>query len=134
MQPTWRYKDENSPTIRNDYSYILAGGKKGLFLFILCLAWWDRAYGRSMEAQKVRSREAARAAGTDDMMLTFDDLRDHECKWFNIVNDLIHVMECAQSWPVPGEGTDAAMAVPMQKKRVAEQGENSPPRKKSKSS
>ncbi|KAF9777724.1 hypothetical protein BJ322DRAFT_992316, partial [Thelephora terrestris] len=40
LQPEWRQKDELSPNDQNNYSYILAGGKKGVFLLILCLAWW----------------------------------------------------------------------------------------------
>jgi len=63
IQPPWRYKDEYPRDSRKDYSYILAGGKKGVFLLILCLAWWDRAYGRGIEVEKARRREAARAAG-----------------------------------------------------------------------
>ena len=41
IQPKWRYKDEDPANGRNDYSYILSGGKKGVYLLILCLAWWD---------------------------------------------------------------------------------------------
>lgn len=86
-----------------------------------------------MEAEKVRRRNAARVAGKEDTTLTFDDLREHDCKWFNILNDLIFVMEHAQSWPVPGDGTHAAAVTPVRKKRAAERDEGSSPRKKSKS-
>ena len=95
IQPKWRYKSEHSSSNRNDYSYILAGGKKGVFLLILCLAWWDRAHGRNMEAEKDRRREGARATGKDDTTLDFSDILEHEWKWFNIVNDLITVLELA---------------------------------------
>jgi hypothetical protein len=137
IQPPWRYKDGSSPD--SDYSFILAGGKKGVFLLILCLAWWDRAYGRGLEREKVARREAARAAGEDDATLNFDDLREHDAAWFNILNDLIFVLESAQGWPAPGEGVPPTAAVapviaPARKKRTAEQGGSSSPRKKTKSS
>ena len=140
FQPEWRYKNESSDGPK-DYSYILAGGKKGVYLLILCLAWWDRAHGRHMEQEKARRRETARAAGMDETTLNFDDLHAHEYKWFNIVNDLIFVMELAQGWPLPGEGTPAGAAVvapaqiaPARKKRTAGQSASSSPRKKKKTS
>ena len=134
LQPKWRYKGERHPESLNDYSYVLAGGKKGVFLLILCLAWWDRAYGRDMEREKVKRREAARAAGKDDATLDFSDLSEHESKWFNIVNDLIIVLELAQGWPIPGEGTPGEVgAVPARRKRPAE-GAGVASRKKTKSS
>ena len=134
IQPKWRYKDEHSPDNQKDYSYILAGGKKGVFLLILCLAWWDRAYGRDLEKEKAKRREAATAAGMDKTAtIDFSDLRDHETKWFNIVNDLIFVMELAQGWPVPG-GTVSSVAgvAPLRKKRAAEGSDGTSPRKKNK--
>lgn len=135
IQPKWRYKNENPTDSKNDYSYILAGGKKGVYLLILCLAWWDQAHGREMEKEKVRRREAARAAGKDDTSLDFGDLHEHEYKWFNIVNDLIFILELAQGWPVPGEGVPhPAVTGPVRTKRAAEQGESSSPRKKKKKS
>lgn len=123
IQPKWRYKDELSVKGGNDYSYILTGGKKGVFLLILCLAWWDKAHGKDLEREKDRRREATRAAGKDDTTTNFDDLLDHEYKWFNLVNDLIIVLELAQGWPVPGEKTpDAAGGTPTRRKRAAEGG------------
>ena len=77
LQPGWRYKDEFPAKSGNDYSYILAGGKKGVFLLILCLAWWDRAHGRDLEKEKLRRREAA---GKDGAALDFRDLSEHEHK------------------------------------------------------
>ena len=140
IQPEWRYKDESSSDSPRDYSYILAGGKKGVYLLILCLAWWDRAHGRNMEQEKARRREAAKTAGIDDTTLNFADLRKHEHRWFNIVNDLIFVLEHAQGWPVPGEGMTTNTAVvapariaPARKKRATEQSGNPSPRKKVKS-
>lgn len=132
LQPEWRYNGEYLPGNRNDYSYILACGKKGVFLLILCLAWWDRAYGRVMEKEKAGRREAARAAGKDDAGLDFSDIPEHESKWFNIVNDLITVLDLAQGCPVPGEGTPGVVgAVPARKKRAAE-GADTASRKKKK--
>ena len=130
IQPEWRYKNEYLPDNRNDYSFILAGGKKGVFLIILCLAWWDRAYGQGIERERVRRQEAARAAGKDDLNL--EDLLDHDDSWFNTVNDLIFVMERAQSWPVPGDGTQAVTVAPAGKKRAAARGGNRSSRKKAK--
>lgn len=130
LQPSWRYKDEFATASGNDYSYILAGGKKGVFLLVLCLAWWDRAHGRNLEKEKDRRREAARAAGKDGNTLDFGDLHEHEYKWFNIVNDLIFVLELAQGWPVPGESTpDAAGSSPTKRKRAAKGSANSPRKK-----
>jgi hypothetical protein len=131
IQPEWRYKDEHSANNKNDYSYILAGGKKGVYLLILCLAWWDRAHGRGMEREKARRRETARVAGKDDTSLDFTDMLDHDRAWFNIVNDLTFVLELAQGWPVPGEGTPkAAEATPARRKRAAEGGDTSSRKKK----
>ncbi|KAF9642316.1 hypothetical protein BDM02DRAFT_3193503 [Thelephora ganbajun] len=117
FQPKWRYKNEYPPNDRRDYSYILAGGKKGVFLLILCLAWWDRAHGRDIEKEKVRCCEAARDAGIDKTALNFDDLLEHDRRWFNIVNNLIFVMELAQGWPVPGESTSSAAGVTPTRKK-----------------
>ena len=111
MQPKWRYKNPDPTSSKNDYSYILTGGKKGVYLLILCLAWWDCAYGREMEREKTRRHEAAKAVGKAETTLDFGDLYDHDVKWFNIVNDLIFVMELAHGWPVPGEDTPHTTAV-----------------------
>ena len=139
LQPKWHYKNEASSALSNDYSYILAGGKKGVYLLILCLAWWDRAYGRNAELEKARRREAARTAGIDDTTLNFNDLREHDSRWFNIVNDLVFIMELAQSWPIPGGGAPTNTPVvtppriaPARKKCAAEPSDSSLPRKKKK--
>lgn len=121
IQPKWRYKDEASPNNSKDYSFILAGGKKGVFLLILCLAWWDRAYSRDLEKLKNERRAAARATANNDTPLDLSDLPDHKHSWFNIVNDLLFVLELAQRSPVPTKdiltttGTESG-----RKKRVAE--------------
>ena len=87
-----------------------------------------------MEEEKDGRRKVARDAGKDDTTLDFSNIPEHEFKWFNIVNDLIFVLELAQGWPVPGEGTpNAVEAVPARRKRGAEGGDV-PPRKKKKSS
>ena len=87
-----------------------------------------------MEREKARRREAALAAGRDITGLSFDDLNEHEDRWFNIVNDFIFVMERAHSWPVPGDGTQVTAVSPARKKRAAKQRKNPLPRKKAKSS
>ena len=115
IQPEWRYRNE-SP--ESDYSYILAGGPKGVFLFILCLAWWDQAYGRDMEQEKAERSAAAQAAGKDTTNLDFSDILDHDYSWFNIVNDLIFVMERAKDLPVPIRDQTATR----RRKRTTEKG------------
>ena len=135
IQPSWRYKGESGPGNNNDYSYILAGGKKGVYLLILCLAWWDKAHGRALEKEKAKRREAARAAGKDDT--DFGDLFDHEHKWFNIVNDLTFVLELAEAWQVPDVGTPGVAKVaiaPAPRGKRAAEGGNTSPRKKAKAS
>ena len=128
MQPKWRYKEDQFPDTRKDYSFILAGGKKGVFLLILCLAWWDRAYGRSVEKEKAKRLEVGRASGTDEATTNSND---HEPGWFSIVNDLISVMDAAQSWPAPGEGAPGVVGTtPARKKRAADRGDGSPRKKK----
>lgn len=118
----------------NDYSFILAGGKKGAYLVILCLAWWDRSYGRYLEEAKDKRRAAARAAGKDDTTLDFDDLPVHDHRWFNILNDLIIVLERAQACPIPINGTSKnTTVVPRGRKRPTGE-DGASPRKKKKSS
>ena len=56
---------------------------------ILCLAWWDRAYGRHLEKQK----EARR-----------DDLSYHDVEWLKIVNDVAFVMQNARGCEIPTRG------------------------------
>lgn len=135
LQPKWRYKEEQFPDVQRDYSYILSGGKKGAFLLVLCLAWWDRAHGRNLANEKAKRLEAAKAAGMNEAATDFSDLYDHEYKWFNILNDLISVMELAQGCPVPGESVLGAEGVtPARRKRAAERGDGGSPRKKKKTS
>ena len=123
IQPEWRYRNE---TPESDYSYILAGGQKGVFLFILCLAWWDRAYGRDMEREKAERHAAAQTAGKDTTNLDFSNIPDHNYSWFNIVNDLIFTLERAKDLPVPIKDKTAT-------KRKEQTAEESPsPRKKGK--
>lgn len=132
IQPEWRYKDEYTPDGRKDYSFILAGGKKGAFLLVLCLAWWDKEHGRGMKKERADRLDAAKAAGKGDEVLDFSDLPDHDIRWFNTLNDLIFVMECAQSCPVPGDATHVAAVGPVRKKRASGKGGRSSPRKKAK--
>ncbi|KAF9777754.1 hypothetical protein BJ322DRAFT_1114803 [Thelephora terrestris] len=128
MQPSWRYKDETSPDNHNDYSYMLAGGKKGVFLLILCLAWWDRAWGKKLEKTKAERQAVSKDANTSD----YGTLPHHDTAWFNILNDLIFVLELAQGWPVPIKGVSGtAGVVPGRRKRPAE-ATKSPSRKRSK--
>ena len=128
LQPGWRYKNHRGADQPNNYSYILAGGKKGVFLLILCLAWWDIIYGRNLNEEKDRRRLAAGATAP-----TFEDLSDHDIRWFNTVCDLIDVMKLAKAWPVPGEGTSGVTGTassPSRNKRVAEQGSSTRKRAK----
>ena len=79
----------------------------------------------------MKRRGATRATGKGEATLNFNNLPDHDPKWSSIVDDLTLVLELAQGWPVPGDGAPHTTAVtPIRKKRAAEQGEISSPRKK----
>jgi len=85
-----------------------------------------------MERELAERRAAAQAAGKDDTTLDFSDLPNHDIRWFNIVNDLIFVLERAKDLPVPIRGAEEKTG---HKKRAAEGGNVSETfRKKSKSS
>ena len=73
-------------------------------MLILCLAWWDHAYGRYLEEQKTLGTEgeAAGASGS------FNDLLDHNTEWLKIVNDLAFVMEKARDSQIPGRAKSGA--------------------------
>ena len=71
IQPRWRFKNGPSPISNSDYSYILAGGKKGVYLLVLCLAWWDRAHSRNLDRVK---NERRTAAAKDNTPVDFSDL------------------------------------------------------------
>lgn len=125
LQPKWRFAGRGGADQPNDYSYVLAGGKKGIFLLIMCLAWWDLAYGQDLARERVRHHQAAVTEATAP---TLDDLRDHDIKWFNIVSDLTDVMKLAKAWPVPGESTSEVVGTATsssRNKRAAEQGSSS---------
>ena len=130
MQPEGRYKDEASLEDK-DFCFVLAGGKKGLFLFILCLAWWDKAYAWHVEGMKVERREAAQASGEENTNLDIGNLPDHDYSWFNILNDLIYVLERAQGSPISAqEISKIKEAAPKTRKRAAKASDS--PRKKRK--
>ena len=101
IQPEWRRSKQDLPQSRSKWSYILSGGSKGVFLVILCLAWWDRAYERHLEKEKEARRAEAKAAG---IIVNFDDLPDHDAEWLKIVNDVGFVMEQAQNCDIPTRG------------------------------
>ena len=107
IQPDWRRSASDLPQSTDQWSYILSGGSKGAFILVLCLAWWDRAYGRHLEEQKTRraEAEATGAAGS------FADLPDHNAEWLRIVNDVAFVMQKAQDSQVPGRGIDRKSVV-----------------------
>jgi len=98
IQPEWRRSKRNPPQGPNRRSYVLSGGSKGVFLVILCLAWWDRAYERQVEEQK-RTRQAEAEAG--GVIATFDDLPDHNAGWLDIVNDVTFIMQKARDCAIP---------------------------------
>lgn len=83
-----------------------------------------------MEREKAERRAAAQAAGKEDTTLDFGDLPDHDISWFNIVNDLIFVLEHAKDLPVPIREAEETTG---RRKRAAEGGDVLS-RKKSKSS
>ena len=130
MQPKGRYRDEGSLK-DEDFSFVLAGGKKGLFLFILCLAWWDKAYARNAERARAEYREAVETSGDGDTNLGITDLPDHDYSWFNILNDLIYVLERAQGSPIPDrEAPGTELVTPQTRKRETKARDS--PRKKRK--
>lgn len=132
IQPDWRYKDECSPGNNNDYSYVLAGGKKGIFLIILCLAWWDREYARNLERKKAERHAAVPGAAENDTTLVPGNPSDHDPSWFNILNDLIFVLELAQGWPVPAKDSPETTGVVSGRRKRGAEGAITPPRKKKK--
>ena len=69
-------------------------------------------YGRNIEKERAKWCEAAKAAGKDEDTMDFSDLHKHKYQWFNIVNDLISIMELAQGWPVPGESNPSTIKTP----------------------
>ena len=101
VQPEWRCSKQEPPQSPNQWSYILSGGSKGAFLVILCLVWWDCAYEWHLEKQKEVRRVAAEAAG---IVVSFDDLLNHNAVWLNVVNDVAFIMRQAQDCDVPTWG------------------------------
>ena len=64
-----------------------------MFLFVMCLAWWDRAHTCYLEEEKNTRRIEAEAAG---VTANFNNLPDHDVEWLKTVNDVTFVMERAQ--------------------------------------
>ncbi|KAF9777388.1 hypothetical protein BJ322DRAFT_1025784 [Thelephora terrestris] len=81
IQPEWRSAAQSPSQSRTTWSYILSGGSKGVFLVVMCLAWWDRAHARYLET----------------MEETSDGLPEHDADWLRIVEDFTFVMEKARS-------------------------------------
>ena len=129
MQPKGRYRDKGSLK-DEDFSFVLAGGKKGLFLFILCLAWWDKAYAWNMERARAKYREAVETSGDGNTNLGITDLPDHDYSWFNILNDLIYVLERAQGSLIPDREAPGTELVTPQTKKRATKARDSPWKKR----
>ena len=110
IQPEWRHSGGDPPQDSStQWSYILSGGSKGVFLILMCLAWWDRAHARYLEEEKSTRRAESEGAGIPP---NFDDLPDHDTEWSNIVNDFAFVLgkarDCvilSQEEPNPSRGT-----------------------------
>ena len=98
IQPEWRRSKQDLPQSTSQWSYILSGGSKGAFLVILCLAWWDRAYGRHLEERKARQGRAKATGVTTGS----GDLPAHDAQWLDIVNDVAFVMLKARDCGLPG--------------------------------
>ena len=130
IQPEWRSSRETSPDDHNDYSYMLAGGKKGVFLILLCLAWWDRAYAQNVGRLKAEHLAAVEAAAKDDVTPDLCNLPDHDPSWLTIINDLIFVLELAHGWPTPTKGPPEATGVVSGRRKRAADGANTAARKK----
>ena len=124
IQPEWRRSEQDLPESPSQWSYILSGGSKGAFLVILCLAWWDRAYERSLKKQKEERRIEAEASGVAP---NFNDLPDHDAEWLNTVNDVAFVMRGALKCDVPTRGVSS----PSHRVKRKREAEPTTPRKKS---
>ena len=98
IQPEWRRTEQDPPQDSTAWSYMLAGGSKGIFLVILCLAWWDRAHARYLEEEKNARWTQAGATGATP---SFEDLPDHDVDWLGVVNDVAFAMERAQKCDIP---------------------------------
>ena len=82
-------------------------------------------HGWSVEKEKAKCLKAARASRTDEATTDSNDLYNHEPRWFNIVNDLISVMDAAQSWLAPRESAPGVIGItPAQKKQMADRGDS----------
>lgn len=123
IQPEWRRADQDPPQSPTTWSYILSGGSKGVFLIILCLAWWDRAYTRHLEEEKNARQAEAKAAG---VTANFDDLPDHDAEWLEIVDDVAFVMGEARHCDIPTRGVPS----PSRKAKRKRETEPATPRKK----
>jgi hypothetical protein len=99
IQPEWRRAEQDPPLGPGTWSYILSGGSKGVFLVLMCLAWWDHAYARYLEEEMNTRRRVAEVAGA---AADFGDLPGHNMEWLKIVDDLAFVMEKAQVCDIPG--------------------------------
>lgn len=124
IQPEWRCAEKEPPQGPRTWSYILSGGSKGVFLVIMCLAWWDRAHARYREGEKSVRCANAEAAG---ITANFDDLPDHDTEWLKIVDDVVFVMEKAKDCNIPTRGPSS----PSRRTKRKRDPEPSTPRKKS---
>ena len=125
IQPEWRRSGQNPPQGPTEWSYILSGGSKGLFLVIMCLAWWDRAHARYLEEEKDARKIEARAGGVPP---NFDNLPDHDPEWSRIVDDVAFALGKAQACSIPGRG----VSTPSHRAKRQRETEPTPSRKKSK--
>ena len=124
LQPEWRRSAQDPPQSRTSWSYILSGGSKGVFLVVMCLAWWDRAHARSLDEKKGARQVGAEAPGATKGL---GDRPDHDADWLEIVRDVTSVMEKAQNCDVPTRG----MPSPGRGAKRKREPEPAAPRKKS---
>ena len=96
IQPEWRRASQDPPQSRTAWSYILSSGSKGVFLVLMCLAWWDRAHAHYLGKTKDPRQIGGRATGATA------NFPDHDAKWLEIVEDVTLVMENAQNCDIPG--------------------------------
>ena len=98
IQPEWCHSEQDLPQNLNQWAYILSGGSKGIFLVILCLAWWDHAHERHVEKEKEVCWVEVEATG---VTANFSDLLDHDAKWLKVVNNVVFIMQRAWDCAIP---------------------------------
>ena len=99
IQLEWCHSGQNPPQGPTEWSYILSGGSKGLFLVIMYLAWWDHTHAQYLDEEKDACKIKARAGGVPP---NFDNLPDHNPEWSRIVDNVAFTLGKAQACSILG--------------------------------